>query len=40
MICDIHGNTIIFDAFIKIAKEIDNLGVSGEVSVDGNHIVQ
>ena len=31
---------VFFDAFIKIAKEIDNLGVSGEVSVDGNHIVQ
>ena len=29
-----------FDAFFKIAKEVDNLGVSGEVSVDGNHIVQ
>jgi hypothetical protein len=31
---------VFFDAFFKIAKEIDNLGVSGEVSVDGNHIVQ
>ena len=31
---------VFFDAFFKIAKEVDNLGVSGEVSVDGNHIVQ
>ena len=31
---------VFFDAFFKIAKEINNLGVSGEVSVDGNHSVQ
>jgi hypothetical protein len=31
---------VFFDAFFKIAKEVDNLGVSGEVSVDGNHIAQ
>jgi hypothetical protein len=32
--------TIFFDAFKKNAKEINNLGVSGEVSVDGNHVIQ
>jgi hypothetical protein len=31
---------IFFNSFKNIAKEIDNIGVEGEVSVDGNFIVQ
>jgi hypothetical protein len=32
--------TVFFNAFKQIAKEINNLGVSGEVSVDGNRVIQ
>jgi NADH:ubiquinone oxidoreductase subunit C len=31
---------VFFNAFKNIAKEINNIGVAGEVSVDGNFIIQ